>query len=105
MADLTAELNRLAGTTNLDAQGAANILASTTQVDLVKALNIAAGTTNLEFNAAVKALAVALGGNPLLDANGALSSSTPVPPLTSNFLLESGDFLLLEDGDNLLLEA
>lgn len=76
MGELAAELNRLAGTTNLDAQGAANVLNGTTQVELVKCMNTLAGTTNLALNGAVKAYAALRGGNPLLDANSALVGST-----------------------------
>jgi len=72
MGDFTAELNRLAGTTDFDAQDAANILAGTFQIDLVGALNLIAGTVGLEFNGAVKAVAELFGGDSSLDANGAL---------------------------------
>lgn len=75
MSDLPKTLNYLAGTVGLDAQGAANVFAGTTQLDLVKALNVAAGTSNLEFNGAVKALAIVLGGDASLDANAALLDS------------------------------
>jgi hypothetical protein len=48
---LTAELNRLAGTTGLDEQGAANAWASTTGMPTVGALNIKAqaGRTRDKF--------------------------------------------------------
>jgi hypothetical protein len=72
MGELAYELNRLAGTTNLDAQGAANVLADTTQVELVKALNLIAGTVGLEFNGAVKAVSAHFGSDSSLDSNGAL---------------------------------
>lgn len=65
--DLPAELNRLAGTTGLDAAGAANALAGTDDLELVGALNVAAGTTGRELNGALHALT----GN-TLDSNGAL---------------------------------
>jgi hypothetical protein len=42
---LTAELNRLAGTTGLDSQGAANAWAGTTGLATVGALNVEAGKT------------------------------------------------------------
>lgn len=72
MGELQYELNRLAGTTDLNAQGAANRIAGTTHLDLVGALNRIAGTTHLDLNGAVKAVAALYGGNSSLDANGAL---------------------------------
>lgn len=45
MAELQQTLNTLAGTTGLDAQGAANAWAGTTNLDLVDALNARAGLT------------------------------------------------------------
>lgn len=102
MSELTADLNRLADTQNLDAQGAANALAGTTNLDLVAAINHAAGTSNLELNGAVRALALAFGVVTTLDANLALSSV--VSTLMDAVLLESGDYFLLESGDKLLLE-
>lgn len=80
MGELAAELNRLAGTTNLDAQGAANVLNGTSQVDLVKCMNSLAGTTNLELNGAIKAYAALKGGNPALDSNSALIGSVLAVP-------------------------
>lgn len=74
--ELQAVLNRMAGTTNMDAQGAANVICGTTQVELVKCLNVIAGTTNLAFNGAAKAVAAMYGGNPLLDANDALDNAS-----------------------------
>lgn len=47
MAELQQTLNTLAGTTGLDAQGAANVWAGTTGKDLVGALNYRAGRTGL----------------------------------------------------------
>ncbi len=76
--ELQAELNRLAGTTDLDAQGAANILAGTTQLDLVGAINSATGTVGLELNGAVKALATLLDGDATLDANDALDTAEAI---------------------------
>jgi hypothetical protein len=74
MADLQAELNRLAGTTGLDSPGAANVIAGTTGLDLVGALNVKAGTTGLEMNGVCRLLAATYGGNAGLDAQGALAS-------------------------------
>ena len=74
MADLQWELNRHAGTSGLDTAGAANAWADTTGLELVGALNAKAGTTNLEFNGVCKRLATQLGGNPDLDAQGAIAS-------------------------------
>ncbi len=45
-APLQWQLNRLAGTTGMDAQGAANVWAGTTGLDMVGALNYKAGITN-----------------------------------------------------------
>lgn len=72
--ELQAELNRLAGTTGLDAQGAANVWAGTTGLDLVGALNAKAGTSGLGLNGVCSSLATALGGNPSLAAQGALGT-------------------------------
>ena len=60
MPELRTELNRLAGTTNLDAQGAANTYAGTTGMDLVGALNVKAGialASRLELNGVASRLA------------------------------------------------
>ena len=46
LAPLQWQLNRLAGTTGMDAQGAANVWAGTTGLDLIGALNHKAGITN-----------------------------------------------------------
>lgn len=89
MSELAAELNRLAGTIDLDAQGAANVLAGTTQVDLVKALNLIAGTTGLEFNGAVKAVAILFGSDGSLDANAALVDTVLVLLYPELFLYPS----------------
>jgi hypothetical protein len=67
-------LNRLAGRTGMDAQGAANVIASTVGMDLVGALNVKAGTWGLELNGVCRRLATLYGGNPELDAQGALAS-------------------------------
>lgn len=80
MSELVYELNRLAGTTGLSAQGAANVLAGTTQVDLVGALNTLAGTSNIELNGVLKRIAGLYGGDSSLDGNASLvglSLTTP----------------------------
>lgn len=83
MADLQAELNRLAGTSGLDAQRAANVGAGTAGLDLVGALNVWAGTSGLEMNGALKALAADLGGSPSADGPGALVTASRVGVLQS----------------------
>lgn len=65
--DLVGELNRLAGTTGLEAAGAANAWAGTTGLELVGALNAKAATTGLELNGVCKLL-----GSSALDSNAAL---------------------------------
>lgn len=95
MGELQAELNRLAGTTGLDAQGAANVYAGTTGLDLVGALNAKAGnterrelagvlnqlagTTGLGVNAAAAAAAF----NPLTLVSGLLVGVWADDPLWS----------------------
>lgn len=54
---LQGSLNRLAGTTNLDAQGAANVWAGTTGMDLVGALNYRAGTFGVGLQGVLNLLA------------------------------------------------
>jgi len=54
--ELQHALNRVALTTNLDAQGAANVWAGTTGRSLLGALNVKAGTTNLDVNGAAAGL-------------------------------------------------
>ncbi len=95
MAELQAELNRLAGTTNLDMQGAANVLAGTVGLDLVGALNVAAGTVGLELNGAIKAYAAANNGDPTLDSNAALLGSAGN---AVHIITETGKFLSTETG-------
>lgn len=80
---LQADLNRLAGTTGLDAQLAANVWAGTTGRDLVAALNAKNGTTGLELNGVLKALALTYGGNPSMDANGSLATAVATGSPTS----------------------
>lgn len=75
MTELATNLNRIAGTTELDAQGAANAWAETSQNDLVGALNVVAGTTGLELNGVIKLLAFNYGGNHLLDSYDALDTA------------------------------
>jgi hypothetical protein len=75
MADeLQKTLNRLAGTSNLDAQGAANVWAGTTGMDLVGALNTKAGVWGMEFNGVCQLLGSQLSNNNQLDGQGALGS-------------------------------
>lgn len=73
--EFQAILNYLAGTVNLEAQGAANALNGTQQIELTKVMNDLAGTTGLALNGAVKAYARLIGGNPDLDANAALNDA------------------------------
>lgn len=68
-------LNRLAGTTALDAQGAANVWAGTTNLDLVGALNVKNGGTNLELAGVLNALAGTTG----LEVDAAASAITVAP--------------------------
>lgn len=74
MADLVKSLNRLAGTSGLEATGAANRWAGTSGKETVGALNAKAGTSGLELNGVCRRLATANGGNGTLDAQGALDS-------------------------------
>lgn len=75
MGELAYELNRLAGTENLDAAGAANAWGETDNLELVGAINHLAHTTNLELNGAIKALAFLFDGDPTLDVFNALDSA------------------------------
>lgn len=102
MGELVYELNRLAGTTGLEAAKAANTIAGTTGLEVVGALNVKAGTTGLELNGVCRRLALAYGGSAELDAQGALASISAFD--VNNILLESGDNILLESGDFLLME-
>lgn len=70
MAELQQTLNTLAGTTGLDAQGAANVWAGTTGKDLVSALNIKNGTVGKDLQGVLNALAGTTGKG----VNGAASS-------------------------------
>jgi hypothetical protein len=74
--DFQKTLNRLAGTTGLDAQGAANVWAGTTGLDLLGALNAKAGTTGLELNGVCRRLATTYAGSPELDYNESLDTAT-----------------------------
>ena len=67
------ELRRLSGK-DRDQAFCANFLAGTDGLELVGALNALAGTSGLELNGVCQALAAANGGNPNLDAVGALAS-------------------------------
>lgn len=75
MSELTYHLNRLAGTTGLAAQGAANAWAGTTQIELVGVLNRLAHTQNLEINGALKVLARVFEGDPTKDGGDALDAA------------------------------
>lgn len=88
MSELAAELNRIAGTTNLDAQGAANVWAGTTNRDLVGALNAKAGTTGLELNGVLKLLT-----GTTKDSNGALIGYVPytIPDAPTVSTVTAGD--------------
>lgn len=65
-------LNRHAGTTNLEAAGAANAWAGTSGLELLGALNAKNGTVGLGLNAVCCDLAGVARGS--LDAQGALAS-------------------------------
>lgn len=67
------ELRRLSGL-DRDQAHCANALAGTSGLELVGALNAAAGTSGLELNGVCQKLALQNGGNPNLDAVGALAS-------------------------------
>lgn len=104
MIELQATLNRLAGTTGLDAQGAANVIAGTTSLDLVGALNAKAGTDGLELNGVCKALASQYDGNAGLDAQGALGSIASLDaldaPLTDAVVLLRASQFAGAEGDD-----
>ncbi len=74
--ELPAILNRLAGTTQLDAAGAANAWAGTTGLELLGALNAKAGTTGVGLGKTCNTLAGTTG----LDGAGALALVVPPPP-------------------------
>jgi len=67
------ELRRLSGK-DRDQAFCANFLAGTSGLELVGALNKLAGTSGLELNGVCQRLATQNGGNPNLDAPGALAS-------------------------------
>lgn len=68
--EIQRELNRLAGTTGLDAQAAANDWAGTTQKDLLGALNAKNSSSGLGLNAVCNAIA----GTSKKEAKAALES-------------------------------
>lgn len=103
MADLCAELNRLAGTTGLEAAGAANVIAGTTGLEVVGALNVRAGTSGLELNGVCRYLAGVYDGNTELDAQGALASIEELQGV-GELLTEAGDDIETEAGDALVQE-
>lgn len=79
MTTLQAELNRLAGTTGLAEQGAANAWAGTTGLSLVGALNVKAGTTGLALQGVLNQLAGTTGLGPAAAAavvSGVLAADT-----------------------------
>lgn len=82
-AELVASLNRLAGTSGLEAAGAANAFAGTANLELIGALNSKAGTSGKELNAVCSALS----GTSGLDAAAALARAdrppTPAAPTIS----------------------
>lgn len=102
MADWVKELNRLAGTSGLEAAGAANALAGTSGLEVVGALNAAAGTAGIEFAGVCRRLAILYGGNPSFDPNLALASIASMS-LGDTLLQESGDDIALETGEGALL--
>lgn len=63
------EINRLAGTTGLEAQKAANVLAGTSGRELLYALNEIAGTEGKEFNGVIRLISLLNGGDGTKDAN------------------------------------
>lgn len=63
------EINRLAGTTGLEAQKAANVLAGTSGRELLYALNEIAGTEGKEFNGVIRLISLLNGGDGEKDAN------------------------------------
>jgi hypothetical protein len=71
---LQRELNRLAGTSGIEAQRVANILAGTTGKELLFALNVIAGTAGRELNGTLKLIATQNGGDGNLDGVGAMNT-------------------------------
>ena len=86
-ASLTDDLNRLAGTTHLAAQGAANVWAGTTHLDLVGALNVKAGTHGLELQGVLNSLAGThgIGEDTALDADVAGGGGIYVSTYVANY--------------------
>lgn len=84
MGELQAELNRLAGTTGLEAAGAASMWAQgSIGLELVGALNLKAGTTGLELGEVLRRLGV-----DARDPNGALvgiSNVIDLPGTSGNY--------------------
>jgi len=102
--ELVSELNRLAGTSGLEAAGAANAWAETTRLELVGALNYKASTGGLELEGAIRAIALAQGGNPNLSVVGMLAS-LPFVVLATFLVTEGLDHLLTEAGNLLKTEG
>ena len=71
---LQRELNRLAGTSGLEAQRVANLLAGTSGKELLYALNVIAGTAGRELNGTLKLIATQNGGDGNLDGVGAMNT-------------------------------
>jgi len=63
------EINRMAGTSGLEAQRAANVLAGTSGKELLFALNTIAGITGREFNGVIRLISSQNGGDGTKDAN------------------------------------
>lgn len=84
MAEITAELNRLAGTTGLEAAGAANAFAGTTGLDIVGALNMAIGRTSPATWLDLGGVCNLLAGTTGLEPAGALAQVQAKNMLTAN---------------------
>lgn len=68
-------LNYLAGTTDLDAQGAANAWAFTDDIELLGVLNIKNNSVGLGLNEVLRELAVMWGGDPTKEGWSALNTA------------------------------
>jgi hypothetical protein len=104
VAEMQASLNRLAGTSGLDAQGAANAWAGTSGLDLIGALNAKAGTSGLGLNAVANRLAATSG----LEAQRALDQFDGVnldPLLAEAVVLLRASEFTGEDGDDWVNEG
>lgn len=97
MTELQETLNLAAGTTGLDAQGAANVLAGTSGLDLVGALNVAAGNA-LGAYREIQGVIDQLDGSDVLQGNVSAIA-------VRAFIAETGVFLLTEAGNVLVRES